>query len=189
MNGAHRFAGCAQAVTKVKHVGRHCKGALDAIRAAGFKWRPWRARMIAWRAFEVVKINERSRAPLGFRATIGIFICAGALAPTWPCGGSAMASSAGRRALQISLPMRLAQLGSSGDETEVSPVDVEKYINVYKAMQKNHSLTVEQAASQQGLTVQGFRTLESRIERDDALRERVRKALRAPAEASPTPAK
>ena len=45
-------------------------------------------------------------------------------------------------------------------------------------MQKDHNLTVEQAASKQGLTVAEFRQLEGKIERDDMLRERVRKALR-----------
>jgi hypothetical protein len=145
--------------------------------------------MIGWRAFEVVKTNERPCTPAGVRAALGIFMCAGALAVAGLGAGSAMASPAGPRPLQISVPTGLAQLGSSGDETDVSPVDVEKYIKVYKAMQKNHSLTVEQAASQQGLSVEAFRTLESRIERDDALRERVRKALRTSAQASPTPAK
>jgi hypothetical protein len=45
-------------------------------------------------------------------------------------------------------------------------------------MQKDHNLTVEQAASKQGLTVEQFRALENKIEADDTLRERVRKALR-----------
>jgi hypothetical protein len=45
-------------------------------------------------------------------------------------------------------------------------------------MQKDHNLTVEQAASKQGLTVEQFRSLENKIEADDTLRERVRKALR-----------
>ena len=64
------------------------------------------------------------------------------------------------------------------DEAEVPTSQVDKYINVYEAMQKDHNLTVEQAASKQNLTVAQFRQLEGRIERDDTLRERVRKALR-----------
>lgn len=64
------------------------------------------------------------------------------------------------------------------DDKEVPNSQVEKYINTYKAMQKDHGLTAEQAASKQGMTIAQFRSLEGRIERDDTLRERVRKALR-----------
>lgn len=73
---------------------------------------------------------------------------------------------------------RLAQAEAPGDEQEVSPQDFEKYIAVYKATQKNHSLTVEQAAEQQGLTIAQFRELEAKIERDDTLREKARRRLR-----------
>ena len=64
------------------------------------------------------------------------------------------------------------------DDKDVPTSQVDKYISVYEAMQKDHSLTVEQAASKQGLTVAQFRSLENKIENDDTLRERVRKALR-----------
>ena len=64
------------------------------------------------------------------------------------------------------------------DDKDVPTSQVDKYINVYEAMQKDHNLTVEQAASKQGLTVAQFRSLENKIENDDTLRERVRKALR-----------
>ena len=64
------------------------------------------------------------------------------------------------------------------DDKDVPTSQVDKYINVYESMQKDHNLTVEQAASKQGLTVAQFRSLENKIENDDALRERVRKALR-----------
>jgi hypothetical protein len=68
---------------------------------------------------------------------------------------------------------------SAGDDAEVPPKMVEKYTNAYKAMQKDHNLTADQAAAAQGLTIAQFRSIEGRIERDDTLRERVRKALRA----------
>jgi hypothetical protein len=64
------------------------------------------------------------------------------------------------------------------DDKDVPTSQVDKYISVYEAMQKDHNLTVEQAASKQGLTVAQFRSLENKIENDDTLRERVRKALR-----------
>lgn len=64
------------------------------------------------------------------------------------------------------------------DDKDVPTSQVDKYISVYESMQKDHNLTVEQAASKKGLTVAQFRSLENKIENDDALRERVRKALR-----------
>lgn len=87
--------------------------------------------------------------------------------------------------------IQLVQMESSGDENDVQPQEIEKYINVYKAMQKNRSLTADQAASQQGLSESEFRSLEDKIERNDAIRERVRTALRDAAKpsASPTAAK
>jgi hypothetical protein len=73
---------------------------------------------------------------------------------------------------------RLAQSQELGEDKPVSPADVQKYIAVYSAMQRNHQLTVEQAASRQGMTLLQFRSLEFRIERDPAAHERVLKALR-----------
>lgn len=72
----------------------------------------------------------------------------------------------------------LAQETQAEDESEVAPEQVEKYIAVYKAMQRNHGLKVEQAAASQGLSLDAFRDIERRIERDDMIRERVRQALR-----------
>lgn len=77
---------------------------------------------------------------------------------------------------------------SQGDESEVPTSDIDKYVAVYKAMQRDRSLSVEQAASAQGMTLEAFRNLENRIERDESAREHARQALRAAAssEASPT---
>lgn len=66
----------------------------------------------------------------------------------------------------------------SAEDKDVPTSQVDKYISVYEAMQKDRNLTVDQAAPQQGLTVAQFRALENKIEADDTLRERVRKALR-----------
>jgi len=81
-----------------------------------------------------------------------------------------------RVAVQSAAPVTQDQ--NDDDEKDVPTSQVDKYIGVYAAMQKDHSLTVEQAASKQGLTVAQFRQLEGRIEQNDTLRERVRKALR-----------
>ena len=74
------------------------------------------------------------------------------------------------------------------DEPEVATSDIDKYVAVYKAMQRDRSLTVEQAASAQGMTLKAFRDLENRIERDESAREHARQELRTTAspEASPT---
>jgi hypothetical protein len=74
-------------------------------------------------------------------------------------------------------PFEAAQAQEGGEAPEVPPDQVEKYINAYKAMQRNHSLTVDEAASQQGLSVKQFRDIEGKIERDDMLREHVRQVL------------
>ena len=75
----------------------------------------------------------------------------------------------------------LAQNDDDSEEIEVPPADVEQYVAVYKAMQRDRTLTVEQAATQQGLTLQAFRDLESRIQRDDAALQRARDELQASA--------
>lgn len=75
----------------------------------------------------------------------------------------------------------LVQAGEDSDEVEVAPAEVEKYVAVYKAMQRDRSLSVDAAAAQQGLTVQAFRDLESRIQRDDAALQRARDELQAAA--------
>jgi hypothetical protein len=75
---------------------------------------------------------------------------------------------------------RLAQ-GDENEESEVTPGDIEKYVTVYKAMQRDRTLTVEQAATQQGMTLQSFRDLESRVQRDDAALQQARDELQAAA--------
>ena len=65
------------------------------------------------------------------------------------------------------------------DEDAVPTAQVDKYIAVYAAMQKNHGLSVEQAAAKQGLTVDQFRTLEDKIERNPIVHQRVLDALKA----------
>ena len=101
--------------------------------------------------------------------------------------GTGAALPAQDRAASIRAAMQLVQdEEGSGDEADVPPQDVDKYIKVYQAMQHNRNLTVEQAAAAQGLTVAAFRSLEDRIERNDALREHVRDALKPQASPSPS---
>jgi hypothetical protein len=73
----------------------------------------------------------------------------------------------------------LAQDDSVSDEDAVPTDQVDKYIAVYSAMQKNHGLTVDQAAPKQGLTVDEFRTLEDKIARNPVVHQRVLDALKS----------
>jgi hypothetical protein len=157
-----------------------------------------RARMITagwldfWRRlFEVQQINEpypgkRTGAAIAVIAIIcgAIGMMPASLAWPAPVASTGIArqikSPYQPQALQLAAQPQapVAQDETDDEEKDVPTSQVDKYISVYEAMQKDHSLTVEQAASKQGLTVAQFRQLENRIERDDMLRERVRKALR-----------
>lgn len=75
----------------------------------------------------------------------------------------------------------LSQENPDTDEDEVPPEDVEKYVAVYQAMQHDHTLTAEQAASRNGMTLDAFRQLENRVQRDDAAMEHVRDELKSSA--------
>jgi hypothetical protein len=84
-------------------------------------------------------------------------------------------------------PPVLSQNDHDTGENEVSTNEIEKYVSVYKAMQRNRNLTVDQAAAAQGLTTEQFRQLENRVQRDDAALQQARDELQAAARGSPTP--
>jgi hypothetical protein len=71
----------------------------------------------------------------------------------------------------------LTQDDEDSDTPEVPPAQVEEYVKVYQSMQRNRSLTVDQATAAQHMTVDQFRDIETRIEKDGVLRERVRREL------------
>ncbi|HEX3408761.1 MAG TPA: hypothetical protein VHS07_00690 [Candidatus Binataceae bacterium] len=79
----------------------------------------------------------------------------------------------------------LAQNDDAAPDLGVPPDQVEKYIAVYKDMQRNHSLTVDMAAAAEGLTIAEFRELERKVGRDEAAREHVRIELQAGAASTP----
>jgi hypothetical protein len=92
------------------------------------------------------------------------------------------------RGTQIQHPM-LSQ-NDDAEQNEVSTDQIEKYVSVYKAMQRNRNLNVDQAAAQHGLTLEQFRELENRVQRDDAALQQARDELQAAApQASPSPEK
>jgi len=157
-----------------------------------------RARMImaGWldfwrRLFEVRQINEPYPGKRAGAALAAIAIICGAIGTfpasrAWPAPVASTGRSRQLKSQRQAQALRLAAQSATpsspdqadDEDTDVPTGQVDKYISVYEAMQKDHNLTVEQAASKQGLTVEQFRQLEGRIERDDTLRERVRKALR-----------
>jgi len=62
--------------------------------------------------------------------------------------------------------------------------ELETYIEVYKSMQSNRDLTIDAAVEPHGLTVEGFRDIERRVQMRSTLVDRVRRELLAHAEAS-----
>jgi hypothetical protein len=86
-------------------------------------------------------------------------------------------NAANTQAVTTIRSLNLTQDEDQGESNDVSPAQVEQYIKVYAAMQRDRTLTVDQATAQQHLTVDQFRDIEARIERDGVLRERVRREL------------
>lgn len=126
------------------------------------------------------KINQIFAGTTAGAATAVIAIICGAIAIAQAAPAGSAVAQHPRPALRLAADHAapVAQDEANEDDKDVPTSQVDKYINVYQAMQKDHGLTVEQAASKQGLTVAQFRDLEGKIERNDTLRERVRKALR-----------
>lgn len=116
-----------------------------------------------------------------------------------PCTATSPRAHAPRKVAAASGFVRFAQQmlaqdqddeDDAGDSTAnkgASPDEIQKYVAVYRAMQRNHSMTVEQAAAAQGLTVGAFRDLERRIESDDLARDDARRALAGGATPAATP--
>jgi hypothetical protein len=177
-----------------KHRYARCKW--TAVKSATFMNFAWRVKMVvaaAWnflrRLFNVKTIIERFAATHtgATNALIAIICGAFAMLPASAAFGAATDDSRPVRSQLQHHALQLAAEPSTApappeetdeDDKDVPTSQVDKYISVYESMQKDHNLTVEQAASKQGLTVDQFRALENKIEADDTLRERVRKALR-----------
>ena len=73
--------------------------------------------------------------------------------------------------------MVVVQADENTQANEPSKQEIKQYVAVYIAMQRNHDLTVEQAAAAQGLTVNAFRELEQRIEQNEIARDEARREL------------
>jgi hypothetical protein len=70
-----------------------------------------------------------------------------------------------------------AQESAESEEDDVSEQELERYIEVYKAMQADHGLTIDEALTERGMELGEFRALEQRIQHQDGLVRRVREAL------------
>lgn len=125
------------------------------------------------------KVRRTLHGILGSAGAGGYLVLAGAGAVTLATVLHRVGASA---AAPGTPPVVVAQ-----NEDEVSSVEIGKYVAVYTAMQRDHRLSVEQAAAAQGFTLQAFRNLEQRIERNDAAREQARRALAASAKRPASP--
>jgi uncharacterized membrane protein YgaE (UPF0421/DUF939 family) len=76
-----------------------------------------------------------------------------------------------------------AQEAEAGDVDDVSPAELELYIDTYTAMQANHDLTLETVLAQKGVSLEQFRNIERRVQRQERLVRKVREALQTQAKA------
>lgn len=74
-----------------------------------------------------------------------------------------------------------AQESSSDNQDEVSPAELQLYIEVSTAMQADHDLTLDQELALKNVTLEQFRNIERRVQRQDRLVRKVRDALSAQA--------
>ncbi|MFN8642970.1 MAG: hypothetical protein U0802_15435 [Candidatus Binatia bacterium] len=66
---------------------------------------------------------------------------------------------------------------------EVTPDELQLYIDVYSTMQADHDLTIETVLVQKNVTLQQFRSVERRVQQQERLVHKVREALTAQAKA------
>lgn len=76
-----------------------------------------------------------------------------------------------------------AQEPGADEGDEVSPTELQLYIDTYTAMQANHDLTLEVVLVEKNIPLDQFRNIERRVQRQDRLVRKVREALQAQAKA------
>jgi hypothetical protein len=67
-----------------------------------------------------------------------------------------------------------AQEPDENEADQVSPSELAMYIDVYTAMQADHDLTLETILAQKGVSLDQFRIIERRIQKNDRLVRKVR---------------
>jgi len=65
----------------------------------------------------------------------------------------------------------------SGETPKVSEQELQTYIGVYAAMQSDHDLTIERALEPYQVSLDAFRQIERRVQSDERLTDKARKAL------------
>lgn len=129
--------------------------------------------MFAMRSISPIPIAGPAARSVRRAALAGVVLAGAMIAAPGPAPASTLDPQS-----RFLHPIQLAQEQGPEDETPVSADQIKKYIAVYTAMQRDHGLTVDQAASKQGLTVDKFRDIENRIEHNPVAHERVMDALR-----------
>ena len=76
-----------------------------------------------------------------------------------------------------------AQEADDSEAEQVTPSELELYIDVYTAMQADHDLTLDAALAQKGTPLAQFRNIERRVQKQERLVRKVRDALQAQAKA------
>jgi hypothetical protein len=74
-----------------------------------------------------------------------------------------------------------AQEAAQADADQVSPSELNTYIDVYTAMQADHDLTLDGILAQKGVSMDQFRNIERRVQKQERLVRKVREALQAQA--------
>ena len=74
-----------------------------------------------------------------------------------------------------------AQEAAQADADQVSPSELNLYIDVYTAMQADHDLTLDGILAQKGVSMDQFRNIERRVQKQERLVRKVREALQAQA--------
>jgi hypothetical protein len=77
------------------------------------------------------------------------------------------------------------QAQEAGEDTadQVTPSELQLYIDVYTAMQADHDLTLDSLLAEKGVPLAQFRNIERRVQKNDHLVHKVRDALQAQAKA------
>lgn len=70
-----------------------------------------------------------------------------------------------------------AQETEETEEPRVTEQELELYIDVYRSMQADRSLTIDDAVARRDVTVADFRAIERRVQLQERLIKRVREAL------------
>lgn len=76
-----------------------------------------------------------------------------------------------------------AQEAGESEVEQVTPSELDLYIDVYTAMQADHDLTIEAILAQRGVPLAQFRNIERRVQKQERLVRKVRDALQAQAKA------